>query len=212
MPRSSDSPRYRARYQDNNNRDSQESRRFDPRDFKNESDARRGSRSNWGYDERQREQERTRDRERYESARDRDGDRDRDRRSSRERPRSDYDRGGSGRAGPSRRSASPPRSRNNQSERPRSNSRSRSPSPDEKEKNKGKPNFKPSGLLAAETNTVKSADGKTSSVLKYNEPPEARKPVLGWRLYVFKGKEQVGMSLIFACEKCNLTLHTRIIS
>lgn len=29
-------------------------------------------------------------------------------------------------------------------------------------------------------------------VLKYNEPPEARKPVRSWRLYVFKGKEQVG--------------------
>lgn len=29
-------------------------------------------------------------------------------------------------------------------------------------------------------------------VLKYAEPPEARKPVRNWRLYVFKGKEQVG--------------------
>jgi smad nuclear-interacting protein 1 len=48
----------------------------------------------------------------------------------------------------------------------------------------------PSGLLAAETNTVKAVDG-TSTVLKYNEPPEARKPVLGWRLYVFKDAEQV---------------------
>jgi smad nuclear-interacting protein 1 len=55
---------------------------------------------------------------------------------------------------------------------------------------KAKPNFGPSGLLAAETNTVKAADG-TSTVLKYNEPPEARKPILGWRLYVFKDTEQV---------------------
>lgn len=31
-------------------------------------------------------------------------------------------------------------------------------------------------------------------VLKYAEPPEARKPVRNWRLYVFKGKEQVGTS------------------
>lgn len=31
-------------------------------------------------------------------------------------------------------------------------------------------------------------------VLKYNEPPEARKPVKSWRMYVFKGKEQVGES------------------
>lgn len=28
-------------------------------------------------------------------------------------------------------------------------------------------------------------------MLKYAEPPEARKPVRNWRLYVFKGKEQV---------------------
>jgi len=45
-------------------------------------------------------------------------------------------------------------------------------------------------LLAAETNAVKLTDG-TSTILKYNEPPEARKPSLGWRLYVFKGSEQV---------------------
>lgn len=45
-------------------------------------------------------------------------------------------------------------------------------------------------MLAAETNTVKAVDG-TSTVLKYNEPPEARKPPQNWRLYVFKGSEQV---------------------
>ncbi|KAF7985595.1 hypothetical protein HWV62_3893 [Athelia sp. TMB] len=55
---------------------------------------------------------------------------------------------------------------------------------------KAKPNFAPSGLLAAATNTVQAADG-TKTVLKYNEPPEARKPILSWRLYVFKGSEQV---------------------
>jgi hypothetical protein len=49
-------------------------------------------------------------------------------------------------------------------------------------------------LLAAATNTVKNSDG-TSTLLKYNEPPEARKPLVGWRLYVFKGDEQVGASL-----------------
>ncbi|KAE9405747.1 SMAD/FHA domain-containing protein [Gymnopus androsaceus JB14] len=53
-----------------------------------------------------------------------------------------------------------------------------------------KPKFTPSGLLAAETNTVQSVDGKNSTVLKYNEPPEARKPVEGWRLYVFKSQGQ----------------------
>lgn len=72
--------------------------------------------------------------------------------------------------------------------RPRSTSQSRSPSPEE---DKAKPNFANSGLLAAATNTVKHGDG-TSTLLKYNEPPEARKPTLSWRLYVFKGEEQVG--------------------
>jgi smad nuclear-interacting protein 1 len=51
-------------------------------------------------------------------------------------------------------------------------------------------------LLAAETNAVKLTDG-TSTILKYNEPPEARKPTLGWRLYVFKGSEQVGRCHMF---------------
>jgi smad nuclear-interacting protein 1 len=49
-----------------------------------------------------------------------------------------------------------------------------------------KPNFGNSGLLAKETNTIKGVE------LKYNEPPEARKPLKNWRLYVFKGKEQLG--------------------
>jgi hypothetical protein len=51
-------------------------------------------------------------------------------------------------------------------------------------------------LLAAATNTVRKADG-TSTLLKYNEPPEARKPLVGWRLYVFKGDEQVGALAFF---------------
>ncbi|KAH0832059.1 hypothetical protein J3R83DRAFT_12967 [Lanmaoa asiatica] len=79
----------------------------------------------------------------------------------------------------SRRSASPRR-------------RSRSPTRSKSPVDKAKPNFNPSGLLAAATNTIKAADG-TSTVLKYNEPPEARKPTLGWRLYVFKGSEQTAL-------------------
>ncbi len=83
--------------------------------------------------------------------------------------------------------------------------RARSPSPSrsasasahaEVDKNLGKPVFTNSGLLAAATNTVQLTDG-TSSVLKYNEPPEARKPTVGWRLYVFKGEEQSGETLFF---------------
>ncbi|OAX40963.1 SMAD/FHA domain-containing protein [Rhizopogon vinicolor AM-OR11-026] len=88
---------------------------------------------------------------------------------------------------PSRRSASPERPSSSQRpDRVRSGSRSQSrPAVD-----KAKPNFANSGLLAAETNAVKLTDG-TSTILKYNEPPEARKPTLGWRLYVFKESEQV---------------------
>lgn len=61
-----------------------------------------------------------------------------------------------------------------------------------KDEEKGKPNFGNSGLLAAATKTVKTGEGK-NVVLKYHEPPEARKPLLGWRLYVFKGNEQVDL-------------------
>ncbi|EGN98362.1 hypothetical protein SERLA73DRAFT_183323 [Serpula lacrymans var. lacrymans S7.3] len=110
---------------------------------------------------------------------------DRDRRerdSGRERARDPSNR--DSRAGPSRRSASP-RSR---PPRPRSASPPVSKSPSSV--NKAKPNFSQSGLLAADTNTVKAADG-TSTILKYNEPPEARKPHLGWRLYVFKDGDEV---------------------
>lgn len=82
------------------------------------------------------------------------------------------------------------RERERERDRKRYRSRSRSPV-------NAKPNFGHSGLLAAETNTVKSVDGKNSTVLKYNEPPEARKPSLGWRLYVFKGEEQLGKSVLF---------------
>lgn len=55
------------------------------------------------------------------------------------------------------------------------------------EAEKQKPNYAPTGKLAAETNTVTN----TSIVLKYNEPPEARLPPASsqWRLYVFKEKE-----------------------
>ncbi len=120
------------------------------------------------------------DRSRREDYRDRDRDRgDHPPRDGRDRRERDGERGGS-----PRRSASPRRSR------PHSRSRSLSASAPPAE-DKAKPNFAPSGLLAAATNTVKNADG-TSTLLKYNEPPEARKPLVGWRLYVFKGDEQLG--------------------
>jgi len=128
-------------------------------------DDRAPEREHRDYRERDRERERERDRDRY------------DRRNK------DHEYGSSRRQ---RRSASPP----SQTSRPR-DVRSRSGSIEERSPvDKAKPNMAPSGLLAAETNTVKAVDG-TSTVLKYNEPPEARKPVLGWRLYVFKDAEQV---------------------
>lgn len=54
---------------------------------------------------------------------------------------------------------------------------------------KQKPNYAPTGKLAAETNTV----ANTSIVLKYNEPPEARLPPSSapWRLYIFKGNDML---------------------
>lgn len=48
---------------------------------------------------------------------------------------------------------------------------------------KQKPNFGLSGKLTEETNTYKGV------VIKYSEPPEARKPKRRWRLYPFKGEK-----------------------
>ncbi|KVH98998.1 Forkhead-associated (FHA) domain-containing protein, partial [Cynara cardunculus var. scolymus] len=50
-------------------------------------------------------------------------------------------------------------------------------------KEKQKPSFELSGKLAAETNRVKGV------TLLFTEPPDARKPEIRWRLYVFKGGE-----------------------
>ncbi|KAG8833884.1 hypothetical protein FRC17_009926 [Serendipita sp. 399] len=85
-----------------------------------------------------------------------------------------------------------------QMDRQRSRSRSGSVSSNErKAEERRKPNYGHSGLLAAATNTVQRADG-SATVLKYNEPPEARKPLEHWRLYEFKGQENTG---IFAIHK-----------
>jgi len=54
----------------------------------------------------------------------------------------------------------------------------------EKPKEKEQPNFGLSGKLTEETNTFRGV------VVKYSEPPEARKPnKIRWRLYPFKGEE-----------------------
>jgi len=56
---------------------------------------------------------------------------------------------------------------------------------------KQKPNFKSTGLLAADANkvVVGHGQGSQSIVLKYHEPPEARKPPVheAWLVYIFKG-------------------------
>ena len=50
---------------------------------------------------------------------------------------------------------------------------------------KEKPSLALSGNLAKDTNTFNGV------VIKYNEPPEARKPMKRWRLYCFKGDQEL---------------------
>ena len=47
------------------------------------------------------------------------------------------------------------------------------------------PNFEVSGKLLEDTNTFNGV------LVKYSEPPEARKPKRRWRFYVFKGDESL---------------------
>ena len=85
---------------------------------------------------------------------------------------------------PSKRSSAPlPSQKEAYSKDPTSDAVTKAPP----EADKQKPNFAPTGKLAAETNTV----ANTTIVLKYNEPPEARLPPPSspWRLFVFKGSE-----------------------
>ncbi|CAD7695264.1 unnamed protein product [Ostreobium quekettii] len=60
------------------------------------------------------------------------------------------------------------------------------------------PNFGLSGKLAEEANTEKGV------VLKYSEPPEASKPDLRWRLYVFKNGEVCGEPIPVHRQSCYL--------
>ncbi|KAJ9165102.1 SMAD/FHA domain-containing protein [Coniochaeta hoffmannii] len=57
---------------------------------------------------------------------------------------------------------------------------------------KEKPNFAPTGALAAAANAVTTSTGETVT-LKYHEPPEARKPPPRdkWKMFVFKGKDVI---------------------
>lgn len=65
-------------------------------------------------------------------------------------------------------------------------------------KEKQKPSFELSGKLAAETNRVKGV------TLLFNEPPDARKPDVRWRLYVFKGGEALPEPLYVHRQSCYL--------
>ncbi|KAI4311078.1 hypothetical protein MLD38_036009 [Melastoma candidum] len=66
------------------------------------------------------------------------------------------------------------------------------------EKQKQQPSFELSGKLAAETNRVRGI------TLLFNEPPEARKPDIRWRLYVFKGGEALNEPLYIHRQSCYL--------
>ncbi|KAJ7960726.1 FHA domain-containing protein DDL [Quillaja saponaria] len=66
------------------------------------------------------------------------------------------------------------------------------------EKQKQKPSFELSGKLAAETNRVKGV------TLLFNEPPDARKPDIRWRLYVFKAGEVLNEPLYIHRQSCYL--------
>ncbi|CAK9175520.1 unnamed protein product [Ilex paraguariensis] len=65
-------------------------------------------------------------------------------------------------------------------------------------KEKQKPSFELSGKLAAETNRVRGV------TLLFNEPPDARKPDVRWRLYVFKGGEVLNEPLYVHRQSCYL--------
>ncbi|XAR67470.1 hypothetical protein NMG60_11002242 [Bertholletia excelsa] len=65
-------------------------------------------------------------------------------------------------------------------------------------KEKEKPSFELSGKLAAETNRVRGV------TLLFNEPADARKPDIRWRLYVFKGGEVLNEPLYVHRQTCYL--------
>ncbi|XP_073123036.1 FHA domain-containing protein DDL [Henckelia pumila] len=65
-------------------------------------------------------------------------------------------------------------------------------------KEKQKPSFELSGKLAAETNRFRGI------TLLFNEAPDARKPDIRWRFYVFKGGEVLNEPLYVHRQSCYL--------
>ncbi|XP_074608961.1 smad nuclear-interacting protein 1-like isoform X2 [Acropora palmata] len=80
------------------------------------------------------------------------------------------------------------RQRGRPAEDDRTNNQSNSQSTDEQ--GDVGPNYNLSGKLTEYSNTYKGV------VIKYNEPPEARKPKTRWRLYPFKGEEAMSVMYI----------------
>ncbi|GAB4830116.1 hypothetical protein Ancab_019758 [Ancistrocladus abbreviatus] len=66
------------------------------------------------------------------------------------------------------------------------------------DKQKQKPSFELSGKLAEETNRVRGI------TLLFNEPPDARKPDVRWRFYVFKGGDVLNEPLYVHRQSCYL--------
>ncbi|KAK9673944.1 hypothetical protein RND81_12G200700 [Saponaria officinalis] len=161
------------------------------------------------------------------SERSRDRDRTRDREVEKDRDKDALHRASS--RSKHRRSESPPsdrhhhRSRHHSRSPPRPASRSRVPDEDDdsrvadhrddesdaiaqmkaaeealETKEKQKPSFELSGKLAEETNRVRGV------TLLFTEPPDARKPDVRWRLYVFKGGEVLNEPLYVHRQSCYL--------
>ncbi|KAL5045659.1 SMAD/FHA domain-containing protein [Aspergillus fruticulosus] len=131
--------------------------------------------------------------------------RDRDQERERDREHSHRDRHSRRHGTRSRSRSRSPKRRSRTPSRSRVPARSKAPLPSQQDAyntevtgegpppEKEKPNFANTGRLAAESNAV-TVNGDTV-VLKYHEPPEARKPPPreSWRLYVFKGKDLLEM-------------------
>ncbi|KAJ8466692.1 hypothetical protein OPV22_029244 [Ensete ventricosum] len=73
-------------------------------------------------------------------------------------------------------------------------------------KEKQKPSFELSGKLAEETNRVRGV------TLLFNEPSDARKPDVRWRLYVFKAGEVLNEPLYLHRQSCYLFGRERRVS
>ncbi|KAJ5095405.1 hypothetical protein NUU61_004761 [Penicillium alfredii] len=203
MAGSQDDYRDRRRRSASGSRDRNRDRRRDDdrRSSRRDSPRRRSSRSPSGRASVREERGRHQRQRREHSTSSVDEDRRRHRhRSHRHRDGRDHDRSSRKRRSPRprsrsrRRSRSPPRALQRKGPLPSQsdafNATEVTQSSDAPAPEKQKPNFNATGRLAAESNSVQVGGGETI-VLKYHEPPEARKPPPKepWRMYVFKGEE-----------------------